>query len=109
MKHFTTPKFWKVYDALPEGVKKIADRNYELLKANPFHPSLHFKKVGSYWSVRVGLKYRALGIHSNVRQINHILSIQFTRSSSSATLRLTQWKLVRAHQTRRLRKHRRRY
>ncbi len=62
MKHFTTPKFWKVYDALPERVKKIADRNYELLKANPFHPSLHFKKVGSYWSVRVGLMYRALGI-----------------------------------------------
>jgi hypothetical protein len=32
------------------------------MKADPDHPSLHFKKVGSYRSVRVGLAYRALGI-----------------------------------------------
>jgi hypothetical protein len=34
-----------------------------LLKGDPFHPSLHFKKVGrtkSVWSVRVGDHYRAL-------------------------------------------------
>jgi hypothetical protein len=41
-------------------VRKIADRNYELLKSDPTHRSLHFKKVGSLWSVRVGLHYRAL-------------------------------------------------
>jgi len=62
MKHFATPKFWKAYESLPKSVQQVADRNYELLKENPFHPSLHFKKVGSYWSVRVGLQYRALGI-----------------------------------------------
>ncbi len=29
---------------------------------DPFHPSLHFKKVGAVnWSVRVGLNYQALG------------------------------------------------
>jgi hypothetical protein len=27
---------------------------------DPRHPSLQFKKVGRYWSVRVGLRYRAL-------------------------------------------------
>jgi hypothetical protein len=33
-----------------------------LLKENPLHPSLHFKKVKLYYSVRVNLQYRALGI-----------------------------------------------
>ena len=32
------------------------------LKADPHHPSLHLKKVGRYWSVRVGLRYRALAV-----------------------------------------------
>ena len=36
--------------------------NFEPLKKDPFHPSLHFKKVGRFWSVRVGLKYRALAV-----------------------------------------------
>jgi hypothetical protein len=62
MKHFATPRFWKAYESLPISVQQVADRNYELLKENPFHPSLHFKKVGRYWSVRVGLQYRAVGI-----------------------------------------------
>jgi len=47
---------------LPENIKKLADKNFELLKKNPYHPSLHLKKVGKYWSVRVGKKYRAIGI-----------------------------------------------
>lgn len=42
--------------------KKVADKNFELLKQNPSHPSLYFKKIGRYRSVRVGLSYRALGI-----------------------------------------------
>lgn len=33
-----------------------------LLKCNPRHPSLHFKKVGRFWSVRVGLHHRAIGV-----------------------------------------------
>ncbi len=57
-----TPKFWKAHEALPLSVQKVADRNFELLKENPYHPSLHFKKVGAYWSVRAGLQYRALGV-----------------------------------------------
>ena len=44
------------------SVREVADRNYALLKDNPKHPSLHFKKVGQYWSVRVGLRYRALAV-----------------------------------------------
>jgi hypothetical protein len=43
----------------------LADKNYSLLKADPHHPSLQFKKVGrtkQLWSVRVGEHYRALGV-----------------------------------------------
>lgn len=45
---------------LPQEVQELARENFELLKADPHHPSLHFKKVGDYWSVRVGRRYRAL-------------------------------------------------
>lgn len=62
MKHLASPRFWACFDALPGRVQDLARRNYELLKENPHHPSLHFKKVGRYYSVRVGLKYRALGV-----------------------------------------------
>jgi hypothetical protein len=32
------------------------------LKENPNHSSLHLKKIKNYYSVRAGLKFRALGI-----------------------------------------------
>jgi mRNA-degrading endonuclease RelE of RelBE toxin-antitoxin system len=63
--HTTLARFWKHYEALPEPIQRLADRQFELLKADPLHPSLHFKKVGrrkQLWSVRVGLDYRALGM-----------------------------------------------
>lgn len=54
MKHVTTPQFWELYRHLPLEVRELADKNFALLKANPQHPSLHFKKIGRLWSVRVG-------------------------------------------------------
>ncbi len=65
MKHFTVASFWEHYNQLPKGIQQLADKNYELLKGNPFHPSLHLKKIKKYWSMRIGLKYRALGIEHN--------------------------------------------
>ena len=62
MNHFTSPSFWECYKKLPLEIQDLADKNYQLLKANPTHPSLHFKKIKEYYSVRVGIKYRALGI-----------------------------------------------
>jgi hypothetical protein len=63
MEHFTSRRFWAAYYALPETIREVADKNYQLLKTNPMHPSLHFKKVNRYWSVRVGEGYRALGVN----------------------------------------------
>ncbi len=60
MTHHTTADFWDCYARLPEAVQRLADGNYELLRADPHHPSLHFKRVGRLWSVRVGIGYRAL-------------------------------------------------
>jgi hypothetical protein len=53
---------WTAYQALPLPVRKLADANFGLPKRDPGHPSLQFKKVGHYWSVRVGLRYRALSV-----------------------------------------------
>ncbi len=62
MKHLATASFWERYNRLPESVCRQADRNFALLKRDPKHPSLHFKRVGRFWSVRIGLKYRALAV-----------------------------------------------
>lgn len=61
MRHFASPEFWLHYRQLPEAIRELADKNFELLKANPRHSSIRLKKVGTVWSVRVGLHYRALG------------------------------------------------
>jgi hypothetical protein len=45
VRHFASPKFWIAYEALPLSVRKLADANYGLLKRDPRHPSLQFKKV----------------------------------------------------------------
>ncbi len=60
MNHFAAPEFWPLYNALPQDVRALADKNYALLKADPAHPSLHFKSIDGLWSVRIGLHYRAL-------------------------------------------------
>jgi hypothetical protein len=64
MKHLATPNFWDCYKKLPESVRNVADRNFALLKRDSSHPSLHFKKVGRFWSARVGIQYRALAVES---------------------------------------------
>jgi len=51
-----------LYRELPDEIRALADKNYELLKENPRHPSLQLKRIEELWSVRVGQRYRALGI-----------------------------------------------
>ncbi len=59
---FCSPDFWSCYRRLPKQVQELADANYELLKIDSSHTSLHFKKIGKYRAVRVGLHYRALAV-----------------------------------------------
>jgi hypothetical protein len=61
LSHYASADFWRFFEELPVAIQDLARRSFRLLKQNPRHPSLHFKKVGPYWSVRVGRHYRALG------------------------------------------------
>jgi hypothetical protein len=63
--HRTTPQFWKRFYNQTLTIQRLARKNYDLLKADPTHPSLNFKKVGNYWSVRIGLSHRALAIEDD--------------------------------------------
>ena len=58
--HRATGRFWLRYRQLAPEIQSLADKTYALLKENPRHPSLQFKKVGRYWSVRIGRHFRAL-------------------------------------------------
>ncbi len=49
---------------MPSQIQAVADKNFDLLKENPNHPSLHLKQVGRFWSVRAGIGFRALGVTS---------------------------------------------
>ena len=60
MRHFTTPDFWQHFEHLPREIQRLAKKDFELLKKNPRHSSLRLKKVGKFWTVRVGIHYRAV-------------------------------------------------
>ena len=60
MIHHADPDFWQFFDALPKKVQKQARKNFALLQRDSKHPSLHFKRIGVYWSVRIGIDYRAV-------------------------------------------------
>jgi hypothetical protein len=62
--HYAAPEYWRRYNTLPETVRKLADRSFELLKTDPRHPSLHLKKAGRFWSVRIGLHHRAVAVEA---------------------------------------------
>ena len=67
MQHQAANGFWTQYHALSPEIRARADKQFALLKKNPHHRSLQFKKLGErrgqeIWSARVTLKYRALAI-----------------------------------------------
>lgn len=65
MNSYLTATFITAFRALPESIKDQARKSYRLWRANPYHPSLHFKRVHPkepLYSVRVGLGWRALGL-----------------------------------------------
>jgi mRNA-degrading endonuclease RelE of RelBE toxin-antitoxin system len=69
VKHRANPKFWKFHEQLPEEIQKLASENFELLKRDARHPSLHFKKVGRMWSVRIGIHYRAIAVEDETDMV----------------------------------------
>jgi hypothetical protein len=51
----TLPEFWDHYNNLPQGIQRLADKQFRLFAANP-------KQVGEFWSARITNFYRALVI-----------------------------------------------
>ena len=64
MTHFASSRFWARYQELPTDTRALADKQFALLKSNPSHPSLRFKKVGKFWSARISAAIRALAVES---------------------------------------------
>jgi len=62
LKSFASANFWQAFNTLPPEIQEVARRGFTLWQSNPWHPSLHFKRVGQYWSARVGISYRALAV-----------------------------------------------
>lgn len=62
MAHRAAPAFWSLYERLDPETRKLAEKNFQLLQSDAHHPSLHFKRVGRFWSARVGLNHRAVSV-----------------------------------------------
>jgi hypothetical protein len=44
----TTPQFWQRYAALPQEIRRVADKACVLWIDDPAHGSLHFKKLAGH-------------------------------------------------------------
>ena len=65
MKSQTTAAFRKRYASLPKEVRNQARVAYRIFTVNPYHSSLHFKRVHKtepVYSARVGRSYRVVGL-----------------------------------------------
>jgi hypothetical protein len=64
MKSYRSRRFNTLLAQLPEQAQEQARKAYQLFKRDPYHPSLHFKRIdpqAPLYSVRVGAHYRAVG------------------------------------------------
>ena len=59
--HTATGGFWNKFNSLPIEIQDLARQQFELMKIDQMHPSLHLKRVKTFWSVRVNQDFRALG------------------------------------------------
>jgi hypothetical protein len=60
--HRQTKRFRQCLAQLPKPIQEKAKEQFRLLIVEPTHASLYFKKVGRFWSLRVGFRYRALAV-----------------------------------------------
>jgi plasmid maintenance system killer protein len=65
MKARRTLRFRRLYDALPEQVRRDADNAYKRFAAYPDYPGLNFERIqgvkAPIFSARVSQQYRVLG------------------------------------------------
>jgi hypothetical protein len=71
VKSSVTKEFRHRLRRLPAAVQQQAARAYALRRSDRDHPSLQFKRVSKrqpVYSTRVGIGYRALGLH----EVDHV-------------------------------------
>jgi len=64
LKHYAAPAFWEALAALDPTTQKAAKSAFSLMKTDSRHPSLRLKRVGRYWSARVGRSCRAVAVEA---------------------------------------------
>ena len=52
-------------NAFRADAQRAADKQFELFRKDPTHPSLHLKPVGGLWSARINDAYRALAVRED--------------------------------------------
>lgn len=73
MRSSKTPEFDELLARLPEEVQSQAREAFRLWLANPYHPGLHFERIGGrreLCSVRVTRNYRAVGRYTSPDAVN---------------------------------------
>ena len=61
-RNFALPDFWKCYAKLPNRVRELADKKFQLFQQEPFHPSIGLQQKGEVWTVDIGRSYRAIAL-----------------------------------------------
>jgi hypothetical protein len=65
MRSQATPRFWRLFHALPAEVQRLAVKAYRLWQVNPHHPSLRYRRLEGredLVTVRIGDHYRVVGL-----------------------------------------------
>ena len=62
MRHYASPAFWEAFGSLDPAAREAARNAFALMKSDPRHPSVRLKKVGRYWSARIGRGHRAVAV-----------------------------------------------
>ena len=63
MKHSISKRFRQLLKELPDPIQHLATKNLAVVK-NASDPSLQAKKLGPFYSVRIGFGHRAFGVES---------------------------------------------
>ena len=65
MRSQATPRFWRLFETLPDHIRRLAAKNFRLWLVDPNHPSLRYRRLegrDNLVTVRIGDHYRALGL-----------------------------------------------
>src|SRR3989304_4866018 len=68
-KHIASPQFWLAYRKLPASIRRLARKNFKLLKSDMRHPSLHLKRVVRHADQTPPTRMTTTAIRANLQYI----------------------------------------